>query len=467
MVSFWEVCNRAINKGKISKPEEFDMKVFKVVSKYVEKYGIEYTPEEPIVDGDIADRVFQAGVEAYAELGTFCMDTGRVIRFTQEEIEEALKECAVTPSTLNIGYGNEKRVLFKRTPYDSRLPLCIGGVIESNPREGRDFVQLYKSIAQERIIDGFYFGPSPDSCEGYPWILDSPYDVQSARNAIGWVREALRSVGRPGMHLIDANPSPIGVAANLSAGEAEGLRKTDAVAIAAISELKVDFCQLNKVALTMEHGAMRNPYWCPIVGGYAGGPAGCAVVGVASALQAMLVYRVIGSGYVAPSALIQNPALNSDRPTLWVRNCELQALNKHTNLICCQTGGGTGAGPGTEQMLWEIAALGIVISSGGGHINHGPRKEVLAAPTQGSGLEPRWQAEVCQATAGVQRDKLNHVLNSILLKYEDKLKDGSSPKGYSFDEIYDYDVVQPKQHYREIYERVKEELRELGLDKLR
>ncbi len=38
--------------------------------------------------------------------------------------------------------------------------------IENDPNEGRDFVQMYKSIAQEQIIDGFYFGPAPRNIEG-------------------------------------------------------------------------------------------------------------------------------------------------------------------------------------------------------------------------------------------------------------------------------------------------------------
>jgi hypothetical protein len=44
------------------------------------------------------------------------------------------------PDFIEIGEGMEKRRLFKRGISDPRKPLVIGGVVESNPREGRDFV---------------------------------------------------------------------------------------------------------------------------------------------------------------------------------------------------------------------------------------------------------------------------------------------------------------------------------------
>ena len=81
---------------------------------------------------------------------------------------------------IDIGEGNEKRSLYKRKIGDPRKPIIVGGVVESNPREGRDFVQMYKSIAQEKIIDGIYYGPPPKSIEGKKWLLGSPLDCHAA-----------------------------------------------------------------------------------------------------------------------------------------------------------------------------------------------------------------------------------------------------------------------------------------------
>jgi len=461
VLSFWEVADRALNKGPLMKLKNFDLNLFKVATGLVKEYGIKYDPEVPIPPDDgLADRVFQAGLKLYAETGTYCTDTERVIRFEEEEILEALSELGRMPEEIEIGEGSDKRRLFKRTIGDPRKPLVVGGVVEDNPVEGRDFVQLYKSIAQERIINGIYYGPPPRSIEGKKWTINSPLDCHAAVSGVGWMREAIKSVGRPGLHLLDACPSALGT---ISACSLEnGLRRTDAITLATISELKVNFELLNKVAYSLHYGCLRSPFWTSIVGGFAGGPEGCALVNVAAALNGIMVYQVGGSGYIMNSSILQNPPINTARQTIWVRNISMQALVRNTNLIC-GGGGLTSAGPGTEQQLWEIAALGIHTSCVGGHIFHGARKAVLVKPNQGTGLEPRWEGEAARAGASLRRDEANEVIDFILRKYEDNISPDKAPAGYSFNELYDYENVTVKPEYFDLYCKVKKELEDKGL----
>ena len=461
MVSFWETMDRACNKGPLMSANDFDMKLFKVTMEAQKRFGIVYDPKHPVPsDDDLADRLFEAGVYLYKEVGTYCIDTERVIRFSEDEIRDSIKSLTMLPSAIDIGEGTEKRVLFKRGISDPRKPLCIGGVVEGNPREGRDFVQIYKSVAQEPIIDGIYYGPAPESIEGRKWSIGSPLEVHAARNAVGWLREATRSVGRPGLHLLDANPSAIGT---ISACYPEnGLRKSDAVALATISELKVNYEQLNKVAYTMEYGCYRNPYWTAIIGGFAGGPEGAAIVSVACALNSILVYRVGGAGYIVLSSIMRNPPINTHRQTVWVRNISMQAVNRNTNLIC-GGGGVTCAGPGTEMQLWEIAVLGLHISAGGGHMLTGCRKSKLTKPNQGTGMEPRWEGENARAAASLSRDEVNELVNFAFTKYEDQLHVDKAPQGFSFEELYNPETVEIRPHYLEIYHKVKSEMEQHGL----
>ena len=461
MLQFWEVANRAINTGSLMRMKEFDMKIFKVATRLVKEYGIKYDPTTPIPsDDDLADRLFEAGLKLYLETGTYCIDTERVIQFSEEEIREALRDLRSMPDEIEIGDGVEKRWLFKRKIEDPRKPLVIGGVVEDSPKEGRDFVQLYKSIAQERIIDGIYYGPPPASIEGKKWSISSPLDCHAGRSAVAWMREAIRSVGRPGLHLLDACPSALGT---ISACNPEnGLRKTDAVTLATISEIKTNFELLNKVAYTLHYGCMRSPFWTSIVGGFAGGPEGAALVSVAAAFNAIMVYYVSGAGYVMVSSILQNPPINTARQTIWVRNVSLQALARNTNLIC-GGGGLTSAGPGTEQQLWEIAALGLHTSVAGGHIVHGARKAKLIKANQGTGMEPRWEGEAARASAGLSRADVNELINFILSKYEHNVAFEVAPGGFSFEELYDVEEVRVKPHYLELYLKVKHELEQKGL----
>jgi len=297
MISFCEVMDRAINTGPLIRVKDFDLKVFKVASRLNEEYGIRYDPKFTIPsDDDMADRLFEAAIKFYAEVGTYCIDTERVIKFTEEEIRGSIAELNRMPDEIEIGEGTEKRRMFKRGVGDTRKPIVIGGVAESNPIEGRDFVQMYKSIAQEKVIDGIYYGPAPRSIEGKKWTIGSPLEIQAARSAVGWVREALRSVGRPGLHLLDGCPSAVGT---ISACNPEnGLRKTDAISLVNSAEMKVDFLTLNKVAYSLHYGCLRNPVWDTLVGGFVGGPEGCALVNVAAALWGVTVCQVGGQGYI-------------------------------------------------------------------------------------------------------------------------------------------------------------------------
>lgn len=274
------------------------------------------------------------------------------------------------------------------------------------------------------------------------------------------MREATRAVGRPGLHLLDASFSAMGT--SVSFDEADGLRKTDAVSIPSISELKVNNDLLNRVSLTMEHGCLRNPFWTCIIGGFAGGPEGAVICSIASALNAVLVYQVPGAGYVMSSTILSNPPITSDRRTYWVRNMSLQALARNTNLIC-GGGGSLASGPGTEQQLWEIAGLSAIIAVAGGHLFHGARKSKLVKANQGTGIESRWMSEVARATGSLARREVNELVQFIMTKFEDRTTPDKADPGYAFEELYDFDTVDPKAEYLERYSKVKRELESWGL----
>jgi methylamine--corrinoid protein Co-methyltransferase len=461
MVSFWEVMDRAYNKGLLMRAEKFDIELFRRVTELQKKFNIQFDPQIPVPeDDDLVDRVFQAGVELFLSVGTYNAGSGRIIRFDKEELDEALYELWKLPNSVFIGEGPERRELKKRTISDKAPPLTIGGFIEDNPNEGRDFVQMYKSVAQEKLVDGIYYGPTSRSSEGRQYSFNTPFEIRATRQAITWMKEATRAVGRPGLHLLDASFSAIGN--SISFDERNGLRKTDAISIPTISELKVDNDLLNRVAVTMEYGCFRNPFWTSIIGGFAGGPEGAVICSVASAINAIMVYQVPGSGYVMSSTILINPPITSDRRTYWVRNVSLQALARNTNLIC-GGGGSLAAGPGTEQQLWEIAGLAAIVSVAGGHIFHGARKSKLVKPNQGTGLESRWMAEIARATGSLSRREVNDLVKFILSKFEGRTSPEQADPGYSFEELYNPETCEIRSEYLTQYYKVKQDLKSWGL----
>ena len=83
MLSFSTVVERALS-GPICTERDFDLDIFVPnLRKVIEKYGIEYDPQNPVpADDDLADRVWEAGMEFLVETGVYCPDTGSIIKFT-------------------------------------------------------------------------------------------------------------------------------------------------------------------------------------------------------------------------------------------------------------------------------------------------------------------------------------------------------------------------------------------------
>ena len=455
MISYIEILNKSYYEGELVSADDFNMRVWKVASKIVKEYKIKYDPENIIpCDNTLADDVFNAGLELFLELGVYNISSQRVIRIDESDVKEYLKNVR---DEITIGAGKETRILRKREVEDTRPPMILGGVIEGNPEEGEPFIKLYETIAREPLIDGIYFGP-PTVIKGVTIVHDSPLEVIAAANAVKWIKDSLQRVNRPGLHLISAQPSAIG---DMTAfGIENGLTKTDAIAIPIISEMKTDNAQLSKVAYALENDIIPNPYRVPMVGGFAGGPEGTALVGVASLFMALIIYQGY-KGYINFDVIRVMPPGSTAREALWVRSIVGQATQRNTKAI---SGAGlvTYAGPGTEMMFYEIAAGTITHTVSGFHVMHGVRKTKLTKPNQCSGLESKWEAEVAYASTKLKREEANEIVKILLKKYEDKIRD--APEGLTFGEIYDWKTLKIKPQVYETYIKIKKELADLGLD---
>jgi hypothetical protein len=464
--SIWEVLDRACNTGQLTAAKDFDMKIFSVASRLSKEHGIRYDPETPVSSDDgLADDAWEAGFELFREVGSYCMNSGRVIKFEESEIRDGLREVR---GEAVIGEGAERRILTLRGVEDKRPPSIVcGGVIESDFPEGENFVKLYQSIAQEPVIDGFYVGPPLHTSEGRLVRSGTPLEAHLGRSMVSWVREAVRRAGRPGMHFISACTPAI---ANVAAADpAEGLRRTDGIVSTIMPELKTDYENLNKVTFSHDYGCIKHVYNGGMIGGWAGGPEGALIVFLASAIMAVMVYKVgIGSSYNALGYLrasTPNYSAFVTRPCLWGSSIGSQAISRNTKIINTAVAM-TNAGPGTEMQFQEItAALCASIPCGREGLSQGVRR-FKVRPLLGSGLENRFWGEVGHAMAGVKRDFANSLAKEMLARYENKITKDSDggPLGHTFDEIYDLNTLAPRKNFLEVYEKVKKELEDLGLE---
>jgi len=464
--NLWEVLDRACNTGPMMAVKDFDMKIFSAASRLTKEYDIRYDPETPVpTDDSLADDAWRAGLELFSEVGSYCINSGRVIKFDESEIKGGLG--AVRGEAV-IGEGSERRVLKLRGVEDKRPPSIIcGGVIESNIPEGELFVKLYQSIAQEPVIDGFYVGPPLQSSEGRLVRSGSPLEAHLGRTMVSWVREAIRRAGRPGMHFISACTSAI---ANVAACDPnEGLRRTDGIVSTIMPELKTDYENLTKVVYSHDYGCIKHVYNGGMIGGWAGGPEGALIVSIANAIMAVMVYQNwIGASYNALGYLrVSSPNYSAfvTRPCVWGSAIGSQAISRNSKIINTAVAM-TNAGPGTEMQFHEIvAAQCAAIPCGREGLSQGVRR-FKVVPLLGSGLENRFWGEVGHAMAGVKRDFANHLANEMLSRYEERItmdSDGG-PLGHTFDEIYDMKTLTPRKQFLDVYDGVKRELEDIGLE---
>jgi methylamine--corrinoid protein Co-methyltransferase len=254
-----------------------------------------------------------------------------------------------------------------------------------------------------------------------------------------------------------------GIADIAAADEANGVRRTDGYAIPTTAELKTDYDCLHRLAYCMDTGILVQPYACPTMGGWAGGPEGVALATVAQGIMCVVVSQARnGKGYVGTGPNLQAPAIDTDRKSIWSSVLGAQAISRNTNLI---HGLWTlsAAGPGTEMQLWEIAALAIPWLVSGASITTGAVRRWKVKHLLGSALENRWLAEVVYASAGMKRTEANELVKQILPKYESQITKEGGPWGHTFDEIHDLQTLEIRKEYLDIYSKVKKELENLGV----
>ena len=79
-------------------------------------------------------------------------------------------------------------------------------------------------------------------------------------------------------------------------------------------------------------------------------------------------------------------------------------------------------------------------------------------------MEARMGAEVGHAVArqGMTREKANEIANKLLAKYEDQAATAS--KGSQYQECYDVDKAIPTSEHLDMFNKVKDEIAEMGVD---
>ena len=214
---------------------------------------------------------------------------------------------------------------------ETRAPLNMGGPV-GTPVIEELFVPLMLSYVQEPNVDVVCPG-TLSTVSGYDIRTRSPLEIMAAWQEYDQMMQVLRRAERPGMAIncVQISISDVGF---LSAISRNGYRPTDMHTLGMISELKVNFEQLNKVAHTLFQGGIIDPFANPIYGGLGGGLEGIAVLLTAEMVALNLVFMAVCHGSSPTHPFNFN---DTGREIMQATSLSLQALARNSHLMTNMT----------------------------------------------------------------------------------------------------------------------------------
>jgi len=451
-VNFKEIAKRS-ESGPLSEAKDFLMKtVAAQAMKLTKKYDVTWDGETFVnLDDDMADRCFQAGRELFINSGIYAMNSNRVVRFSEDEVDDALQ--AVRPK-VQMGAGKDRIAIHHRGVEDPRKPFIFCGPFNANVHEDM-FVRLNEVFGRERIVDCLFFPGYLNEVDGQLIRPTSALATQMAMLYGQWSREAVRRAGRPDMPI--AGHAVMAPAEIACTNEEWGLRSTDPRAIVLISELQIDDVSLSRLAYYLAYGCPIYMAFTPLIGGYGGNVAGTALVAVASFIAPIMPGGEIV--HIGPHHMKYRQQPN--KHSLFLSSLANQAVARNSNIIAT-TSHTTSGRPGSAQYAYEFSALALASVTSGSNVS-GPRPAEPLGFNNVSPLMGKLFAEVAHAAAGMTREQATPIVETLYEKYKDKLDLENAPKGQPFEELYDLTTLTPTPEHQAVYDQVKSDLIGLGV----
>jgi hypothetical protein len=399
MISLLDVAERAY-RGPRLEEMQWNMGMFRKMQELTKRHNLQRPLPSRFyeVDETYLDSLFESAVDFLSETGVYCVTTGRIINFTEEEVREAARQA---PSQIIVGEGKDSQVIRKRQVGDRQLAhINTGG----HSAWSEDLLPLPLIVRELTRI------PRVGSLEGWNFVkIDGrevhgvPKIVYAARRAIERVREGIRLAGKPGL-AICYYPILTTAAAFIAPIDADrGLRKSDGVLLSVLPDLKVEGDLLAAAIVHENNGSYRvNGGAGGQLGGFAGDACGAMIESMARNLVAWLVYRdqIQYTGYVstemdARSVQGRRAVVGDDEGEAALRSQIVQlALRRCTPFVTY--GGGWPQNGGedmcSEEGLIETALMCMQSTVMGHNIHLGE----TPPPTTVS-----WAADVADATVEV------------------------------------------------------------------
>ncbi|MDR0720421.1 MAG: monomethylamine:corrinoid methyltransferase [Treponema sp.] len=454
-MNFLEIESRS-HSGEVLDKESWDLdRVAVKTSEIVKKYNLSWDKNQICFpdNDDVLRRYFAAARELLSQSGIYNISTGKIIRLSEAEIDEAASN---QRQSLTMGQGADAFTLYARQAEDPRKPGAFGGN-PGCPTPERLYYACVRSWAQEKALDFLTCGSLVD-VDGYPVRLGEASEALAVRRELTYLNRAAADAGRPGLGRLAAE-SAVSEVGDMSAFAEGFIHAGDSHLVALNNELIINRDNLVRAVASAQTGVANASLACVMVEGLAGGAPGAAVVMIASMLAANILCR---ADYHLCHPIHLRHIATSTRECMWLEGlvCRAFALCAPAIIVCDIY---PKAGALTKELLWETAANALAITVSGGHLEGVGSCNGLKP--HGTGLEARLMGEVGRAASrqGISLQKANEMILSMLEKYEYIFDRPGGYEGVPFDQAYDAASVQPKAEWFNMYQEVRDGLGRLGL----
>ena len=449
---------RRSTSGEIVDENSYDIDhVYQGILDVTEKYKLKYDPQNPVSNDDgLADRLFEAGMEFFEKTGMYCQDTGKVIKFTREELLEAISEKGHRRCIG--GDGESRREWRCRRPDEHSRPWChIGsGIYTSTDALFLKLVEGYARIerADSMAVPTLMNDPESDFADGE--YASHPAEVLATMHNMRMARKACVNAERPGFPVFNVVPCSSNAMTTIAASHPScGTRPSDGWLCAYYPEFKLKLETLNKMTFVNEIGGNIAGEASTLLGGFCGGPEGMAVGIVAHAIMTC----VLNGTYFLNFPVTIRGAYSTGRDLLWGLGLASQAISRNI-FMPTYNSGYSAHGAGTKEYFYQSAAYILTgVTSG---VTTGTPFPATGVKTDGmTPLEPLFHTQMADAASKLTRAEANIIVLKLLEKYESTL---SNPDlGMTFQELFDVETITPKPFYKKMYDEVIAELKALGV----
>lgn len=440
----WEAIQRSVT-GPIMSEEKFETELFPNVLEHLQaKYKIEWDPDEPaMIDPGMADAVFEAGKELLLEVGLYCKNTKRIIKFTQEEIEEAI---VTAKHEVTLGQGRQAVTLSPRAPGDEQRLYCFNpaGALTTNIDH---YKQYAMTVMQEPTCDGVI--PIPLFAVGdMKNVADTPAQTFVCLTEARIMNEAAAWAGKPGLFfgIPMSATTPLTLMSTFTSGLYNKHNCTLPVQI--LQDMRVDYDRFNLAYFAELHGIEPWMSCSPTLYAYLTGPEQGAMEIIAHTLG-MLAYS---GGTLTQAMSVSVHGVYTGNDITWCNSAAALAAERNLKLPWISFGStGSPAGALCDD-AWYGTAIAVINACISG-------MEGLWLAGGSTGIESRWAGELSRAAAGLTPKEGVEMIKKINAAQREP-----APPAVPLHKLYDLKTMRPNQEIVDHYKKFTRIFMDLGLD---